>query len=488
MQPARKDKAMEQFKKFLELHREWAQEPEFLQYYALPYLPDPKTHPTFHSLFEADWSTRLESTLREFLTDHVPKSQPRLLQLLRDSKMYSAISVAKQVSRPSSSHQREVEQLEGTVQDLKGQLLDSTKRERDLHTKLKSLRTDYHQLLSVSTELISTLIAAINQEPIDPTYLGDIVKRLGSLKKHNSTQDMSASKPPKPVSKPVVKPQPPPLPAIQGPILHQLDFGFIQSVLTSPINSTEEEQQILKLLQNLRAFVCSEISSKRKENLEFMISKDFLAMNQVTLVPYLLHHTNPMVREECAKLINSISTHCAGRGYLIKHEGLIIQDMVQSMKVDPHDSVCRQNLLGALQKLSLRRIAQSVMNHSETITYLSTILQDLESLSEYSIEYGAALFMNLCLRSKGKKEACSNPELTLKILNELIDHDNVQVKTYVNGCLYSLFADAGMREHAQSIGMESQLQYLKQMADESLAKQIDFVIEKLTRGKPCSCR
>ncbi|KAJ3260133.1 LisH domain-containing protein armc9 [Boothiomyces macroporosus] len=87
--------------------------------------------------------------------------------------------------------------------------------------------------------------------------------------------------------------------------------------------------------------------------------------------------------------------------------------------------------------------------------------------------------MNLCLRSQGKREACTSPELTLKILNELIDHDNIQVKTYVNGCLYSLFADSKMREYGQSIDMESQLKCLKQSADESLAKQIDFVIEKL---------
>jgi hypothetical protein len=181
-------------------------------------------------------------------------------------------------------------------------------------------------------------------------------------------------------------------------------------------------------------------------------------------------------------MINSVSTDCAGRAYLLRHDGLIIQDMVQAMKLDPQDTICRQNLLGALQKLSLRRLAQSMMNRAQMITYLSSILADLESLSEYSIEYGSALFMNLCLRAHGKREACSNPELTIKILNELIDYDNIQVKTYVNGCLYSLFADKSIRDHAQSIGMESQLQYLKQMADESLARQIDFVIDKLVNG------
>ena len=221
---------------------------------------------------------------------------------------------------------------------------------------------------------------------------------------------------------------------------------------------------------------------QRREVLEFMIENDFLGMNEVTLLPYLLRHTSPLIRESCAKMINIVSTDCAGRGYLVRHDGLIIQDMVQAMKLDPQDTICRQNLLGALQKLSLRRLAQSMMNGAQMITYLSSILSHIESLSEYSIEYGSALFMNLCLRTQGKKEACRNPELTIKILNELIDHDNIQVKTYVNGCLYSLFADKSIREHAQSIGMESQLQYIKQIADESLARQIDFVIDKLLNG------
>jgi hypothetical protein len=123
-----------------------------------------------------------------------------------------------------------------------------------------------------------------------------------------------------------------------------------------------------------------------------------------------------------------------------------------------------------------------MMNKAQMISYLSSLLSNLDRLSEYSVEYGSALFMNLCLRTLGKKEACSNPVLTIKILNELIDYDNIQVKTYVNGCLYSLFADKKMREHAQTIGMESQLQYLKQLADESLSKQIDFVIDKLLDG------
>jgi hypothetical protein len=37
--PEKLDMSMDRFKEFLERRGEWAQEPEFLQYYALPYLP-----------------------------------------------------------------------------------------------------------------------------------------------------------------------------------------------------------------------------------------------------------------------------------------------------------------------------------------------------------------------------------------------------------------------------------------------------------------
>eukprot|EP00842_Homolaphlyctis_polyrhiza_P002553 jgi/Hompol1/3299/HPOL_003191-RA len=107
------------------------------------------------------------------------------------------------------------------------------------------------------------------------------------------------------------------------------------------------------------------------------------------------------------------------------------------------------------------------------------MLQDLEPLSEYTIEYASALMMNLCLRTLGKQECSEHPQQTLKILNELIEHDNVQVKTYANGTLYSVLSEKAVRECARSIGMEEQLSYLRQVSDEQLVKQIDFVIERL---------
>jgi hypothetical protein len=153
-QPSQLEVSMDRFKKFLEQRGEWAQEPEFLQYYALPYLPDPKTHPSFRILFESQWLDKLKQELDVFLSQ-ITSKQPKLMDLVRNESK-AQIQVAE---RPSS-------QLGNEIRDLKRSIKESTKREHDLHSKLKHLRTDYHQLLTVSGELVSTLMASINQEKV----------------------------------------------------------------------------------------------------------------------------------------------------------------------------------------------------------------------------------------------------------------------------------------------------------------------------------
>jgi LisH domain-containing protein ARMC9 len=74
-------------------------------------------------------------------------------------------------------------------------------------------------------------------------------------------------------------------------------------------------------------------------------------------------------------------------------------------------------------------------------------------LSEYSIEYATALLMNLSLRSNGK-DKCEDPEIgLLSVLNDLVEHEDLQVRTYVNGTLYSIFTRRKLREEAKAIGM-----------------------------------
>jgi len=125
------------------------------------------------------------------------------------------------------------------------------------------------------------------------------------------------------------------------------------------------------------------------------------------------------------------------------------------------DTNLRRNALGTLQKFSLRKKPQSVMIQLDMIKWIASVLQgEGENLSDYSIEYATALLMNLSLRGAGK-DKCEDPNIQLlQVLNNLVEHENLQVRTYVNGTLYSIFTRRKLREEAKELGMHDVLLYL----------------------------
>lgn len=90
----------------------------------------------------------------------------------------------------------------------------------------------------------------------------------------------------------------------------------------------------------------------------------------------------------------------------------------------------------------------------DMIKWIATVLRnEQETLSDYSIEYATALLMNLSLRAAGK-DKCEDPNIQLlNVLNDLVEHENLQVRTYVNGTLYSIFTRKKLREEAKALGM-----------------------------------
>ena len=114
------------------------------------------------------------------------------------------------------------------------------------------------------------------------------------------------------------------------------------------------------------------------------------------------------------------------------------------------------------------------------IKWIANVLKNEgEQLSDYSIEYATALLMNLSLRAAGK-DKCEDPQVELlKVLNDLVEHDNLQVRTYVNGTLYSIFTRRKLREEAKELGMPEVLQYLMQQSDEQFKRQIQYILDQL---------
>ena len=108
-----------------------------------------------------------------------------------------------------------------------------------------------------------------------------------------------------------------------------------------------------------------------------------------------------------------------------------------------------QHTLGAVEKISIKRKAQDIMLQFNIIEWILSVLRIAIKLREFTLEYVTALLMNLALRTEGKKK-CEDPKLEmLKILKPLLDKDNTQIKTHINGTLYSLFTCSSIKKEAR---------------------------------------
>ena len=110
---------------------------------------------------------------------------------------------------------------------------------------------------------------------------------------------------------------------------------------------------------------------------------------------------------------------------------------------------------------------------------LNTLKNEGENLSEYSLEYTTALLMNLSLRISGKNKCEHLGKLVLEVLSELVEHENMVVRTHVNGTLYSILTREKLRAQAIEMGMQEHLEYLKGQSDSQLGKQIQYILNQL---------
>ena len=159
----------------------------------------------------------------------------------------------------------------------------------------------------------------------------------------------------------------------------------------------------------------------------------------------------------------------------------MIRKMVDVLTSQHQHTLLSENILGGLQKLSLRRNVQNVLINNDVIPWLLTALQDPDSLTDYALEYSVALLMNLCLRVAGKKRCTRNPEKVLKLLTDLLGFDNQEIRQYINGTLYSILALPSFKEAASAMCLEDMLKcYLE---DESHDQhQLRFILKQLKVG------
>ncbi|XP_043820225.1 lisH domain-containing protein ARMC9 isoform X2 [Dromiciops gliroides] len=454
------DERISSFKAYLETRgAALSQTTEFLPFYALPFVPNPMVHPSFKELFQDSWTPELKMRLETFLSSTLKASNtPRLFTLYKDN----------------GQSNKEM------LQQLHQQLVEAERRTMTYLKRYNKIQADYHNLIGVTAELVDSLEATVNGKMITPEYLQSVCVRLFSNQMRQSlAHSIDFTRPG--TASTMLRASLAPVKLKEIPLLPSLDYEKLKKDLTFG-----NDRLKAFLLQALRwRLTTSHPGEQRETVLQAYISNDLLdcQSNNQRNVLQLLHSKNDVVRQYMARLINALASLSEGRLYLSQNTKLL-RMLEERLKDEDKDLLTRENVLGALQKFSLRRTLQSTMIQDGLIFWLIDVLEDPDCLSDYTLEYAVALLMNLCLRSTGKNMCAKVAGLVLKVLSDLLGHENHEIQPYVNGALYSILSIPSIREEARAMGMEEILRCFIKEGSAEMIRQIEFIIKQLNSEDP----
>ena len=69
--------------------------------------------------------------------------------------------------------------------------------------------------------------------------------------------------------------------------------------------------------------------------------------------------------------------------------------------------------------------------------------------------------------------------LVLTVLSDLIEHENMVVRTHVNGTLYSILTRKNLKIKAREMEMNIMLIDVMTRSDEQLTRQIEYILNQL---------
>ncbi|CAI8031354.1 LisH domain-containing protein ARMC9 [Geodia barretti] len=501
--------------------------PELSAYCALPYVPDPTSHPSFKKLFTESWSSDLKSRLVHFLKLFLKggSQQPVLLSLYLTNKV-----------SPTS---------EGSAQEvvlLREQLAESR---RHYSERLAEIQDSYHTLVGIALELLDALEAAIAGRQVTPESIQNICSRLFG----SSLPDAAASGDIRPgtatsilrqsvismrdniqapvslhTSTPIPSPLPPPSPpspdspdnTLTPPILTeqtlskatppphlQLNFHRLKSTLQS---SNDRKKALL--LQALRWRLTQAPSAEESHAvLHDYVDNDFLGCSNEndayhSKVTSFLQSSSLVLCEQFCRLLNSVSSLSQGRSYLAQSQAMVAalcqlltgvswgggEGREGEMGGGVEGNIGR-NALGAVQKLSLKRHLQGLMVGCGLPQWVAMVIGgegESHQPSDYVLRYVLALLMNLSLRSSGRGACLEAGPLLLRSLGELLEHEDEEICSYVNGILYSLLSLPQLQQEARAMGMGDMLTSALEASPPELKSQLHYIISKLNSDTPTS--
>ncbi|XP_036970765.1 lisH domain-containing protein ARMC9 [Acanthopagrus latus] len=462
--PGRHDRAefeerISHFKQYLETRgAALSQTTKFLPYYALPFVPNPTIHPSFKDLFQDSWIPQLRDKLEQFLSVALkPSNTPRLLHLYKEGGRST----------------KEV------IQQLQLQLVESDRRIASFVRKFSKMKADYQSLIGITAELVDSLEATVSGKMISPEYLQSVFVRLFSSQMRQSVVQSTDFTRPGTASSMLrasIAPQRPK----EVPMLPSLDYEKLKKDL---VEGPDRLRSLL--LQALCWRLTRSLPGEQRDTvLQAYISNDLLerySTKQKTVL-HLIRSKNEIVRQYVARLINAFASLAEGRVYLSRIP-ILLRLLTEALRTEEKDSLARENVLVALQKLSLRRSQQTAMIADDLIGWLVDELQDSDCLSDCTLQYSAALLMNLCLRTKGKRKCAENAKHVLKVLTDLLGHENHEIRPYVNGALYSILCIPSVRQEAKEMSVEEILRCYSKEENPDLNRQFEFIIKLLNSAE-----
>lgn len=138
-----------------------------------------------------------------------------------------------------------------------------------------------------------------------------------------------------------------------------------------------------------------------------------LLFNKSNILDFLLKEEETL--HEALKLANSLCNESKGRNYLLEHKHFIEQ-IVTILKSQSEENEVRQNCIGIIQKLTLKSAPQTKLIELDIIDWIvETLTKEEEHITEYTLEYGLALLMNLSLKKSGR-DKCEKQTVIKTIL------------------------------------------------------------------------
>nr|CDS29502.1 lisH domain containing protein ARMC9 [Hymenolepis microstoma] len=471
---------MDQFREFLDTKgKALSQISEFLPFYAFPYVEKPKSHPVYKQLFDPNWKSDLKKKLLILLG---PKEE----EIYPLPKLFSLLNPPEEVSN-------------NLEKQLQNRLADAERRAFQFHQRFNKIQEDYQSLIGITSDLVDTLEGVLRGEHVEPDALQKICCRLVASQRTTVNKNVALGNKENGVSNTsskfsycdtlrqslsIRKPQEN-LGSKQEWGIVELDYKKINETLNG-----SNQTQIWRLLQALRWRLTKTNVELREAYLTEFIGHDLLDLTpwngenrqkrHLSMLEHCFCEVSPKVTESGARLVNALASLSRGRAYLAQNTEVVTLLTQQIFHLEgDEESSTRENLIGALQKLSLRRSMQTKMTEMGMVEWLVNLLEDTDSLSDYTLEYSVALLMNLCLRMDGKKRCAPMASRVLKVLTDLINHENTNILSYVNGALFSLLMLPELQIAAEAMDLEGILSCYMREDQQELNRQFEYIIKQM---------